>query len=88
MNRIARLRNADGKFTAKQIQEMLARQDWKCKACKSNVSNGYHIDHIKPLFDSGSNDISNIQILCPTCNMRKGRKPMDEFMKLLEVANG
>lgn len=31
----------------------------------------YHIDHITPLHRSGSNDISNLQALCPSCHSVK-----------------
>jgi 5-methylcytosine-specific restriction endonuclease McrA len=31
------------------------------------------VDHIIPLADGGRNDPSNFQVLCLTCNKRKGR---------------
>lgn len=40
---------------------------------------GYHIDHMQPLIAGGSNDISNLQLLCPTDNMRKGRMDAVEY---------
>lgn len=83
LNRIARIKNAGGKFTQAQIAEMFASQDGECVVCKFDISAKYHIDHIVPLAAGGSNDISNIQLLCPTCNMRKGRKSMDQFLSLM-----
>lgn len=32
---------------------------------------GYDIDHVLPLADGGSNDISNLQALCPSCHRVK-----------------
>jgi 5-methylcytosine-specific restriction endonuclease McrA len=32
---------------------------------------GYDIDHITELRNGGSNDISNLQALCPTCHRVK-----------------
>jgi len=31
------------------------------------------VDHIIPLADGGRNDASNFQVICITCNKRKGR---------------
>jgi len=41
-----------------------------------NISNKYHIDHIVPLAKYGLNDVSNLQLLCDTCNTAKGQKSM------------
>lgn len=39
------------------------------------ISNEDHFDHIVPLAEGGINDITNIQLLCATCNLQKGKKP-------------
>lgn len=71
-NRRARKRGNGGKHTAAQIRDLLVRQRHKCPFCSANLRRGYHADHIMPLSLGGSNDISNIQLLCPTCNDSKG----------------
>jgi len=36
-----------------------------------NISNREHYDHIVPLAQGGLNDVSNIQLLCQDCNLKK-----------------
>lgn len=38
-----------------------------------NISNIEHFDHIVPLAQSGLNDVTNIQLLCQDCNLKKWR---------------
>lgn len=79
VKRRARKNGADGAFTAKQLVELLAKQKGKCTICFCSIKNGYHVDHIKPLALGGSNWISNIQLLCRTCNLTKSSKDPFDF---------
>ena len=47
-----------------------------CKACgyKSSLKALFQIDHIKPMAKGGLTEVANLQLLCKTCNMRKGDK--------------
>lgn len=72
--RHARKRNARGKHTLRQIHEMHTKQRYKCASCFCCIKDKYHVDHIIPLKRGGSNDIGNIQLLCPLCNTRKAAK--------------
>lgn len=69
--RRARKLNAEGSFTKEQIVDLLVKQRNRCALCEKIVVDKYHRDHIVPLFLGGSNDIHNIQILCPECNLKK-----------------
>jgi 5-methylcytosine-specific restriction endonuclease McrA len=82
-NQVRRARKAksQGSFTAADIRAMLSLQNGRCAACHMPVGDSFHRDHIIPLASGGSNDISNIQLLCPPCNLSKGARSMDEFLK-------
>lgn len=72
--RRARKRLAGGKFTREQIADLYSKQRGCCAWCGLKLGDVYHRDHRVSLSAGGSNDISNMEILCPTCNLRKGAK--------------
>jgi 5-methylcytosine-specific restriction endonuclease McrA len=76
--RRARKRSAEGAYTATDVRDLLRLQDGRCAYCRRNVRRSYHVDHIKPLVAGGGNDRKNLQIVCPSCNSKKGaRDPID-----------
>lgn len=82
-NRRARIRNAEGTHTAQDISELYAAQKGRCAYCKVKVGDKYHVDHIQPLFNGGGNGKDNLQICCPTCNLRKNAKDPIDFAQSL-----
>lgn len=80
-NRRAIVKNSAGSHTAGDIQWLLNQQRYQCAVCKKNIRGCYHVDHIEPLAKGGSNDKSNLQVLCPTCNNQKHASDPVDFMQ-------
>lgn len=78
--RRARLTKVGGSFTKADIRNLYATQGAKCYYCSVSIEEEYHIDHMTPIIRGGSNDISNLCLTDPDCNMRKHTKTAEEFM--------
>lgn len=85
-NRSAMIRMAEGTHTAQDVKDIYESQLGECVYCGSDLSDGYHVDHIMPLVLGGSNWSSNLQCLCATCNLRKGGKHPDDWHR--EIGHG
>lgn len=59
---------------------VLHRDRGMCTSCKKdisgliNIASSENFDHIIPLAIGGANDVTNIQLLCETCNKAKSKK--------------
>lgn len=80
-NRAARERNAAGSHTQEDIQRIKGQQRNKCAYCRKPLGKKWHIDHIKPISKGGSNEPSNIQLTCVTCNTRKNASDPIDFAR-------
>jgi 5-methylcytosine-specific restriction enzyme A len=59
---------------------VLDRDHYQCQSCgTTQQESALEIDHIIALAAGGTNDISNLQTLCKTCNNRKGKQFDDRF---------
>ena len=59
---------------------LLADQESKCVYCKTDISDGYHIDHKHPIAKGGTNARGNLQLLCAKCNITKSDMTEEEFL--------
>lgn len=76
--RRAREAGAGGKFTAADVSNLYTKQRGCCANCGCALGDKFHRDHRVPLARGGSNDITNIELLCDLCNLRKQAKdPID-----------
>lgn len=67
--RFARMR-ASGKISVETVKQ-LAREQPFCAYCGKPSE---HLDHIVPICQGGTNDKSNLQMLCGRCNCKKAVK--------------
>ncbi len=76
----ARKMNCSGSYTAEQAAELLIAQEYLCAYCDADLRTVKKaVDHWMPLSRGGSNDISNLQWLCMSCNSRKSNRDPLEF---------
>lgn len=55
-------------------------QGGHCAICGIFVDcdENYHIDHMKAWSKGGVTELYNLQLLCPSCNLRKGARDLEE----------
>lgn len=81
--RRAQLHAAEGSVSAGREGQLMRLQQGKCACCRVSLKETkHHIDHMTALSRGGTNDDSNLQLLCATCNLQKGAKDPIDFMRL------
>jgi 5-methylcytosine-specific restriction endonuclease McrA len=81
-NHNRQVRLGTGKLSIGIIEKLTKLQRGYCPVCFGLLSRtGYHIDHIISLAAGGQNEDSNVQLLCPSCNMQKHSKDPIVFMR-------
>ena len=64
----------DRSVNRQSVAVVFQAQKGKCACCQTNISNGYHLDHIMPRAQGGQSRIDNLQLLCARCNISKGSR--------------
>jgi 5-methylcytosine-specific restriction endonuclease McrA len=80
-NRMERKRNGNGYLSLGLSKALYVAQKGMCACCSLPLGDDYHLDHIVPLFLGGEHSDSNIQLLRPVCNSRKGSKHPVQYMQ-------
>ena len=70
-----------GRLPRGTVENIYLLQKQSCAVCKVHLGDDYHVDHIHPLAKGGKHEKHNIQLLCPTCNVRKSAKEPVLFMQ-------
>lgn len=85
-NRRAKIKGNGGKLSSDIIKTLMTLQKGKCACCAKSLKDGHHLDHIMPLALGGMNTDDNVQLLTPTCNLRKSAKHPDDWAREFEDA--
>lgn len=85
-HRRARILGAPGTYTKTQINNLLESQNWLCATpqCRVSLREAKELDHIIAIARGGSNDITNLNWLCPSCNRKKNAKSPEEWALVCE----
>lgn len=75
-------------FSTATRNKICALQKWRCNLCKTLFDDIFIIDHIVPLYLGGTNDETNLQSLCPSCDKYKSSFMDKEILETHLADNG
>lgn len=66
--------------TRDNMDFLYGKQQGDCPGCKRHYpAKDFHVDHIVPRADGGSDELDNLQLLCGHCNSTKGTGTMHDL---------
>ena len=69
---------------AKNKHHLYGEQGGYCNGCEGHFEpRHFHVDHIVPRAKGGTDHISNLQLLCGSCNTLKGARTQEELIVML-----
>jgi 5-methylcytosine-specific restriction endonuclease McrA len=80
-NRRAKLKGLSGSHTIEDIRALLESQKGRCVYCRCDIRKSFQVDHIVPVSAGGSNDRSNLQLVCQPCNLDKRAQDPLEYQR-------
>jgi len=68
-----KLTNIDKRIKFPQVfrNAICYKQKWRCNCCNKLLPESIIVDHMVPLFLQGTNNINNLQAICPGCDKFK-----------------
>ena len=74
-----------GVCTDKDVDALYVKQGGRCTYCQEKLGD-FHVDHIIPVVAEGCTHWpSNRQLLCPFCNVSKGKKSHEEYLEYRRI---
>jgi HNH endonuclease len=73
-------------FTRAEVYRVWELQGRVCKLCRRAIPvDLMHGDHISPWIEGGRTELTNLQALCGSCNLRKGSRPQQVIAQFFDV---
>ena len=76
--RRARLKRAGvgaERVSERDLTVLAERQNYRCACgCGASIRFTFHVEHRIPLAKGGRHTLSNLQLMTPACNLRKGSR--------------
>jgi 5-methylcytosine-specific restriction endonuclease McrA len=71
------------------VARLAIEQGGKCATpwCTTLLSESCTLDHAHPFVRGGSDKLGNLQLLCASCNSKKGTRTMDEWLAVIQAAS-
>jgi len=77
----SRSRRKFGRLPRGTVSDLFSLQRGRCAVCREKLPKSFHVDHRVPLVAGGKHERGNVQLLCPSCNVRKNAKDPIKFMQ-------